>query len=273
MIILFKKMKYDFLMIKLFFVLVFILSSTLVMAEEITIGAENDAAPWSYPNGTGYVNDIVKAAYKAVGWKVHYEVFPYARCKTLVLSGGILGCFSTSKTPELTGKLFFPRTPVIAPRNILYAQKNSDINGCNPKKWKAGTSIGLVNEYEYVPKVEALRNEKNLSIEKSPSEVLNLRKLNFSHTDTALITIDEVHSLEYIAKLARVTPDFKVVCDFGNLPAYLVLSKSHPLGKKALEVFNQGMEKIAANGVLKKIQKEWKVKAIATAVPQISEGK
>ena len=56
-------------------------------AEAVTIGAEDDAGPWSYADGTGYVT----------------------RCKALATSGKLAGCFSASRTPELEGVLQSPR--------------------------------------------------------------------------------------------------------------------------------------------------------------------
>lgn len=54
------------------------------------IGAEDDAAPWSYADGTGYVNDVVRAAFQRSGRQVQYKVMPYARCKAMVLSGKLV---------------------------------------------------------------------------------------------------------------------------------------------------------------------------------------
>jgi polar amino acid transport system substrate-binding protein len=235
-----------------------------VSAETIIIGAENDAAPWSYGNGTGYVNDLVKAAFKAVGVDVQYEVYPYARCKALTISGRLAGCFSTGKTAEMEKELFFPEKPVIAPSNILYVKKNSPLSGCDSKKWKKNTSIGLVQSYEYPDSVDELKKVHSLQIDYSMSEVLNLKKLSFSHVDAALITIDEVHSLVYLSKLAQVAPDFKVLCNYGSLPSFIAFSKKNPKGATALKDFNNGMKKIHANGELKKLQNEWKIKAMET---------
>ncbi len=60
-------------------------------------------------DGTGYVNDAVRAAFHAAGWTVELKVIPYARCKALATSGKLAGCFSASRTPELEGVLQSPR--------------------------------------------------------------------------------------------------------------------------------------------------------------------
>ncbi|GEM_PF-6843124 len=48
-----------------------------VLAQSVALGAEDDAAPWSYADGSGYVNDIVRAAFGHAGWSVQIEVMPF----------------------------------------------------------------------------------------------------------------------------------------------------------------------------------------------------
>src|SRR5258705_13760737 len=91
-------------------------------AQTLIAGAEDDAGPWSYADGTGYVNDVVRAAFESVGWSVSFETLPYARCKAMLLSGQLAACFSTSRTPELAPKLLFSREPVIRAQNLLLAR-------------------------------------------------------------------------------------------------------------------------------------------------------
>jgi len=88
-------------------------------AATVNIGAEDDAAPWSYADGTGYVNDLVRAAFEAVQWQTKFQALPYARCKMLTERGELDACFSTSKTPETQVQLQFPDLPVFVARNVL----------------------------------------------------------------------------------------------------------------------------------------------------------
>src|SRR5262245_4288592 len=73
----------------------------------VTIDAEDDAAPWSMADGTGYVNDVVRAAFAAAGWKVTFRVVPYARCKFEVLTGRAAGCFTVGKSLEVAQQMLF----------------------------------------------------------------------------------------------------------------------------------------------------------------------
>ena len=147
------------------------------VAQTAVIGAEDDAAPWSYPDGTGYVNELVQAAFQEVGWTVEQKVLPYARCKALAAKGLLAGCFSVGRKPELEASFHYPDAPVVGARNLLVARSDSPLAGCDPGAWAAGRAaprIGFVRGYEYVDAVEALTQRPSLRIDTTNSEQINL---------------------------------------------------------------------------------------------------
>ena len=229
------------------------------------IGAENDAAPWSYPDGTGYVNDLVRAAFKAGGWEVRFEVLPYARCKSQVVHGQLVGCFSSSQTSETEKDMVFPKYPVFSAENRLYVNADSALSGCSPAQWGRPISVSIVNEYEYMPAVEALAASQAVRVEKSPSEPAQLRMLSARRFDAAVITTDPIKRISYMAKVAGVKADYKMICDYGALPAYLGFSRKHPQATEALAAFERGMDILQKNGTIKKLQQEWAQHALRTA--------
>ena len=82
-------------LMRLFLIILFLLSSASVsFAETIILGAENDWVPYSNHDGTGMANEIVLAAYKAVGIDVKFQVGPYNRLLKMVRNGEILGAFN-----------------------------------------------------------------------------------------------------------------------------------------------------------------------------------
>lgn len=238
-------------------------------APSITIGAEDDAAPWSYADGTGYVNDLVRAAFRASGWVVHYSVLPYARCKRMAQYGELAGCFSASKTPDTEKELQFPATPVFAAGNRLLALADSPLQGCTRAQWGSNpVAVALVHDYEYLPAVDALRTSAGVRVENPLSEASALRMLRAKRIDFALITTDAIKRIDYVAKLAGVQPDFKEVCNYGELPAYLAFSRKHPQARAALQAFDQGMAELKRTGALARLQKEWAARALSAARPE-----
>lgn len=233
----------------------------------ITIGAENDAAPWSYADGTGYVNDLVRAAFQASGWTVKLDVMPYPRCKSLAESGQLAGCFSTSQTAETLKALQFPKHPVFYAENRLYAKDESLLSGCSPDQWAGKITVGLIQEYEYLPAVNKLFTSGQVHKEVAMSEANQLRMLQAHRFDAALVTTDPIKRIDYLSKIANVNEKFKLVCNFGTFPAYLAFSRKHPKAKIALEAFDQGMRVLENTGAAKKLQQDWAQRAFATATP------
>lgn len=244
-------------------------ASVAAAQPEVTLGAEDDAAPWSYADGTGYANDLVRAAFEAAGWKVRFEVLPYARCKLLAVRAQLPGCLSMSETAELERDLLYPKEPVFEARNVLFVNADSTLTGCTPAKWNRSPSIGFVNGYEYIPAVDILRQSNRLVVDESNSEVSNLRKLAAGRIDGAIITLDKVKRIDYLARLAQLPNTFKPICDFGGFPAYLAFSRRHPQGPVALAAFSRGMAALKKNGDLARLQSQWAAKALELAGPKI----
>jgi ABC-type amino acid transport substrate-binding protein len=186
----------------------------------LVIGAEDDAAPWSYADGTGYVNDVVRAAFQRSGWQVQYMVMPYARCKAMVLSGKLIACFSASKTPDLASQLLYPRQPVFNASNVLIARANTDLQGCNPAEWPRPVKVGRVASYEYRANVMALFGSPQVQVDDNNSEVSNIRKLEAGHIDAALVTLDAVKRLAASGPCVILGPKARTLFSADNTRAH-----------------------------------------------------
>lgn len=81
-------------------------------AQTLVLAVENDAAPWSREDGTGYANELVEALYESVGIEVELKVMPYKRCKQLTVDGKIAGCFNMARIDALSEQIAFPDTPL-----------------------------------------------------------------------------------------------------------------------------------------------------------------
>src|SRR4051812_28270989 len=91
--------------------------------------AEDAAQPFSGPDGTGYANDLVKAAFKAAGVQVTFDVVPYARCKREVEAGRTPACFSMSWDPGMGKSVIFSQAPIFQVYADVFANRQSHIDG------------------------------------------------------------------------------------------------------------------------------------------------
>ena len=80
--------------------------------DRLVILAEDDAAPWSFKDGTGCANDVVKAAFAAAKVDIDVQVMPYERAKQMVLKGSAVACLSMSWDSAYDGKVLFADKPL-----------------------------------------------------------------------------------------------------------------------------------------------------------------
>ncbi|MES2126331.1 MAG: transporter substrate-binding domain-containing protein [Pseudomonadota bacterium] len=227
-------------------------------AAGIVLMVEDAAAPWSAPDGSGYANDLVRAAYAAVGEKVELQVVPYARCKHFVMRGMAAGCFSMSAAPELHGLVKFADAPLfrVFPRFYFNAAQAHAIG--KESDFKPGMRIGVVNGYEYPDSVRALA-QRGVVLEESRSESTNLKKLALGRLDAVLLMTD---ALKTDAVLLREAEVDNVVFGFALAPmgSYLGFSGQRADGELARSLFNRGYALISANGVKRAIAAKWQVR-------------
>jgi len=237
----------------------------------VVLAAEDDAAPWSYADGGGYVNDLVRAAFAESGWRVQLKVVPYARCKAMAVQGSVAGCFTVGRTAEGERSLLFPQSPVLQTRNVLVARAEAGgaraWSGCHPADWKLAPRVGLVRGYEYVPAVDALFRATPAAAEAeyADSEVSNLRKLRAGRIDATVVTLDEVKQLAWLARLAGVPTDMRTVCDYGALASHVAFSRRHPQGETARAAFDEGIARLMRRGAVAALQATWRQRALDAA--------
>ena len=231
------------------------------LAEEqtksVVLSVEDDAAPWSRSDGSGYANDLVVAAYRAVGVEVDLKVVPYARCKRMAVNGEVAGCFSTSPAPELKGLIELSDQPLFSVTSGYFYNVTNPPTVNRQEDLPAETIVGTVIGYEYPASFEQLREQKKLVVEESPSEDVNLRKLAAGRINLALLNYNDMKSPEWLMKRAGVTGQVKTGFEAGSMNSYIAFSTKHRDGAWAREQFNKGFSIIRTNGTLHRIKKTW----------------
>lgn len=226
------------------------------IAAPLEIMVEDAAAPWSQADGSGYANDVVKSAFRAAGVDVLLRVVPYARCKQMVASGNVAGCFSMSWDRATTGKVDFSAKPLFSVRAEYVYNASKPLAAKNESELAAGTKVGTVIGYEYPESTNRLR-ERGIVFEEAQSEVTNLKKLAAGRIDAAIINVDAAKKVDFVINRAgvggKVLPVFRSAA-FGS---YIGFSRMHRQGEWACEKFNAGYALITNSGDLGRIKERW----------------
>lgn len=241
-------------------IVLFLATFGYASADTLIVAVEDRAAPWSKKDGSGFANDVVRAAFKASKVDIQLQVVPYARCKHMVVQGEVAACFSMSWVPELQGEVAFSAKPLFVCYSDYFANTNKPMVALSENNIPNGTTIGTVINYEYPP---SFYNLKRVVIEESVSEKVLLRKLAAGRVELALINYNETKPYEKIVAEAGVTGRVKPAFRSGILKSFIGFSEKHPQGPLARKKFNEGYKMISANGVLDRIRRQWIDKARA----------
>lgn len=228
-----------------------------VQSKIVMIAVEDDAAPWSRADGSGYANDLVLSAFKAVGIDVDLKVVPYARCKRMALNGEVAGCFSTSPSSEFSGNIELSRRPLFTVSSGYFYNVNKPPRARNQYALPPKTIVGTVIGYEYPAVFEQLKQRGLVVVDESPSEDMNLRKLAAGRIDLALLNYNEMKTPDSLIRRAGVAGQVKPTFIAGTMNSYIGFSTKHSQGSWARKQFDKGFAKITANGTLSRIRTTW----------------
>ncbi len=232
--------------------------------EKLKIFVENDAAPWSKGDGTGYANDLVKAIYDAVDVDVAFEVVPYARCKKYTETGEAVGCLNMAKIPELEKEISFSEIPLFFAYISYFHNTENPLSASRPEDLGKGTIVGTVIGYEYDRMFYELEKGDRIVVEKTRSEEMNIRKLGKGRLDAVILWNNETKPADFIIQKAGMTGKVALAFHSTKLELHIGFSKSNPKGKWARQKYEEGIELIRSNGVYEQITQDWVERAYAT---------
>ncbi len=224
--------------------------------EKIEIAVEDAADIWSRKDGTGFANDVVEAAFRAMGIQVKWNVEPYARCKADVIEGRSIACFSMSRERTTQNPVRFSDKPIFVCNSDYFYNASKPIKASREAEIPKGTIVGTVLGYEYPDATDALK-ERGVLFEGAESEDANLKKLALGRIDLAIVNTNKIKSGALMIKNAGVNGKVAFAFRGGILESFIGFSKKHPQGERLRTVYNKGYAKIAANGMLRKIESKW----------------
>ena len=226
------------------------------LAADLTIMAEDAAPPFSRADGTGYANDVVKAAFRAAGVDVALDVVPYARCKRDVADGKVPACFGMSWYKGVEEVVTFSQQPVFEVYADVFVAKKSAARLSRMTDFGRGTTIGIVNEYEYPDEVSGFPRN-GAALQTSANDGANLKMLARGRLDAAIVMTNDLVPQTQKATEAGVAGDVAFAFRSGVEKSYVGFSKKNPRGELARQQFDAGYKKILADGTIAAIRKKW----------------
>ncbi len=219
-----------------------------VRAAPLVIMVEDASEPFSRANGSGYANDLVRAAYKAAGVEVRLDIVPYARCKKSLEVAETPACFSMSWAPEFEGRIVFSDKPLFA----VYA----DVFTRPGAKLGYGSVVGVVNGYEYPAGITGLA-QRGIVFERNPDDVSILRMLARGRLDGAVVMTSEFESTPRRLAAAGVPDKVAFAWRGGSVASHIGFNPAHPRGEEARAAFNRGYAIILSNHERDRIRDGW----------------
>jgi polar amino acid transport system substrate-binding protein len=249
--------------------LLFLVAAVSILGEFVgyaraadTIMVEDASEPFSRRDGTGYANDIVRAAYKAVGIDIAFDVVPYARCKESLIAGRTPACFSMSRSEMFGDAVVFSARPIFEVQATFFQRRDAPRRFHAIADIPAGARLGIVNEYEYPKEVDALERH-GVILDPASDEVVNLKRLARGRLDGAIVMTSRFERLDQRAIDAGVDREVTSSFTAGTLGAYVGFSTQHPEGGRLRAKFDEGYQAILRSGVKRAIDIRW----LANVIP------
>lgn len=229
------------------------------LAAELQIMAEDASEPFSRADGTGYANDIIRAAFHVAGVEVKFDIVPYARCKKSLEQAKTPACFSMSWQKEFEGIIAFSDAPIFEVYADVFQNKRAPVKFVGAQDFGKGTILGIVNEYEYPESIYRLESS-GVVLERGINEQANLKMLARGRLNAAVVMTSDFERPLQRARDAGVDAAVTYAFRSGTMKSYVGFSLKHPQGEWARQKFNEGYRAISANGTKDRIRNQWMMK-------------
>lgn len=219
--------------------------------ETLELGAEDAWPPYSNPDGTGMANDIVKAAYQAVGIGVVFNVRPYKRLEAEAKHGKFVGIFSVTRDASKEREFLWGNELLFVSQALYYHHKDRPINAKAVDELRQGERIGVILGYPYG---EAFDRNDRIVKEWVRSYEQNIDKLLANRLDA--IVMNDKGAKKLLAEM-RLTDQIVPAFPGMSSPQYVAFSKEHPRAEHYAKKLDEGLRIIKANGVYDRILKRY----------------
>lgn len=237
-------------------ILVLFLAIGPALGKTLTLAAEDDYYPFSAEvDGelVGFVPELTVAAFNAVGVDVNFRIAPYSRVLLLVKSGNVVGGFTGAIDESNESAFHWHTTPLSVVRLAIWGRTDEDEEGLTAKDME-GERVSVTRGFFYTDEIDT--NDKVQKIV-APSDASSLKMLALGRSDYALVTEKIGKTIVRESGDTMLEEGIEIVGLIAEVPLFAFFSKSHPEGKNAAELFQQGFDIIIQNGTHGEIMEHW----------------
>lgn len=234
--------------------LVLIMHPLVAVSEQILLAAEDDWYPYSAKVGKeveGRSVDIIKAAYKAVGAELALDTVPFNRGFIRTKEGRYAGVFNAGINDEVRRNYLIPRNTIALSEQVVVARLGESFQNRHSFNNKR-----LVLTLGYTYPTDITDDPRN-QVKRTVGDINNLRMIGAGRSDFTII--DRLVLLSVFKKEPELKQKLTIVGKLEPHKIYVLFSKNDK-GKRALSLFDQGMDIIGRNGTLKEIVDTWESK-------------
>ena len=206
--------------------------------------------------------EIVKAAFRNLGYRVDMVAYPWSRTYKLGKSGRLPIIFSFTKSAERE-KFFYFSDPINSVKDVFFVNRKRGI------KWKKladlkGMTVGVSQGYAYDPEFMKLIDDGVIKADYAAGanpELIHLRKLEKNRLDLFICEASvcsyqiqggrgQFADVDYINRVVGKTRTF-----------HLGFSKTNPDAKRLLGEFNSELARMRKQGELDRLYRRFGIVA------------
>ncbi|MEH6650482.1 MAG: transporter substrate-binding domain-containing protein [Motiliproteus sp.] len=232
-------MKYSGFVLMISFLLV-----RSVLADQVTLAAEDSWPPFSDQSGNGISKRIATAAFALSDIEIRTLVVPYARALKLTEGGRVDGCWNVTRQQNTESMFYFGNEPLLK-ADISFVYKTS-----TPGRFTSisdlpdGLSIGVIIDYEYGDEFEQQKHRFN--IYEARGQIQLLKMLDGNRVAVALM-FDDVYR-EVLQKSSYSPQLFHQGVMFYTSDIYIAFNKNSFLSPVYADALDKGLIELRKTG-------------------------
>lgn len=217
----------------------------------VVLAVEDSWPPYAGTNGQGIATSIIEKALAEVDIRLFLKVAPYARVLDEVEKGLVVGGYNVTRQESTNKQFLFGQQAVLtASASLYFSTENTQAQQYNSiADIPAGSSIGLIIDYEYGDLFEQHKNRFNEVRVSSQEQIINMLRLG--RIDCAIL-FDAVAS--HTLKSMKLPEDSILKGPLNHTSdIYVAFSRSHKQAKYFADKLDQGLVKIKKSGQYSKL--------------------